>query len=366
MRLEQTRRQRRRQGQRVDRRDHRGDGDGDRELLVELTGDARQERHRHEHRTQHQRDGDDRPGHFLHRLVRSRRRRQAFLDVSFDVLHHHDGVIHHDADRQHQAEQAQRVDRETQHVQRGERTHDRHRHRDQRNDRCAPGLQEQDHHQHHQRDGFQQRGHHRLDRITHEDGGVVHRLVLHVGWEGRLHLVHRGHHRIADLQRVGTRCLEDADADRVLAIQLRTQRVVARAQLDAGHIRQTHHFTIDTTLEHDVLEFLLAAQAALGIDQGQELAVGHRLGAELAGRDLHVLLAHRAHHVAGGQPARCHAVRVQPCTHGVVTATEDLRIAHALDTRQGVLDVKACVVAQVQRVVLALRRRQMHHHQEGR
>ena len=150
VRLEQPRGQRRRQGQRVDRRDHRRDRDGHRELLVELAGHAGQERHRHEHRAQHQRDRDDRAGHFLHRLVRRIQRRQAFLDVALDVLHHHDRVVDHDADRQHQAEQGQRVDREAEQVQRGERADDRHRHRDQRDDRGAPGLQEQDHHQHHQ------------------------------------------------------------------------------------------------------------------------------------------------------------------------------------------------------------------------
>ncbi|MNM47889.1 hypothetical protein D3C81_588640 [compost metagenome] len=365
MRLEQAGRQGRRQGQRVDRRDHRGDGDGDRELLVELTGDARQERHRHEHRTQHQRDGDDRPGHFAHRLMRSGQRGKAFLDVAFNVFHHHDRVIDHDADRQHQAEQAQRVDREAQQVQRAERTDDRHRHRDERDDRGTPGLQEQDHHQHHQRDGFQQGGDHCLDRVAHEDGGVIHRLVLHVGRHGLLHLVHAGHHRIADLQRVGAGGLEDTDTHRVLAVQLRAQGVVAGTQFNPGHVRQPHHFTVYAALEHDVAELLLAAQAALGIDQGQELAVGHRLGAELAGRDLHVLLAHGAHHVAGGQAARGNLVRVQPSAHGVVTTTEDLRVAHALDTCQRVLDVQAGVVAQVQGVVLAVGRGQVHHHQEG-
>jgi hypothetical protein len=41
-------------------------------------------------------------------------------------------------------------------------------------------------------------------------------------------------------------------------------------------------------------------------------AVRDRFRAELAGRDLHVLLAHGAQHVAGGQPARRDLVGVQP------------------------------------------------------
>ena len=39
-------------------------------------------------------------------------RRQAQRDVPLHVLHHHDGVVDDDADREHQAEQRQRVQRE--------------------------------------------------------------------------------------------------------------------------------------------------------------------------------------------------------------------------------------------------------------
>ena len=39
-------------------------------------------------------------------------RREAVLDVALDVLDHDDGVIDHDADGQHEAEERERVDRE--------------------------------------------------------------------------------------------------------------------------------------------------------------------------------------------------------------------------------------------------------------
>ncbi len=103
--LEQGSGQRRRQRQRVDRRDHRGNGDGQRELLVELPGEAGNEGGRDEHRAEHQGGGDDRPGHFLHGLTGRFHWRLAQTDVALNVLHHDDGVIHHDADGQHQAEQ---------------------------------------------------------------------------------------------------------------------------------------------------------------------------------------------------------------------------------------------------------------------
>ena len=67
---------------------------------------------RHEHRAEHQRDGDDRAGDLVHRLVAASRGREALLDVPLHVLDHHDGVVHHDADGQHQAEQREVVERE--------------------------------------------------------------------------------------------------------------------------------------------------------------------------------------------------------------------------------------------------------------
>ena len=41
---------------------------------------------------------------------------KARLDVALDILHHDDGVVDHDADGQHQAEQRQRVDREAEQI----------------------------------------------------------------------------------------------------------------------------------------------------------------------------------------------------------------------------------------------------------
>ena len=49
------------------------------------------------------------PGDLLHRLDRGRARVEAGRDQPLDVLQHHDGVVHDDADGQHQAEQRQVV-----------------------------------------------------------------------------------------------------------------------------------------------------------------------------------------------------------------------------------------------------------------
>ena len=112
MRLEQQRRQRRAERERIERREQRGKGDGQRELPVELPGDAADERHRDEDRRQPEGDGDDRRRDFVHRLIGRVARREALLDPALDVFDDDDGVIDHDADRQHQPEERQVVQRE--------------------------------------------------------------------------------------------------------------------------------------------------------------------------------------------------------------------------------------------------------------
>ena len=75
-----------------------------------------------------ERDPDDRRRDLLHRLDGRLLRAHAVLEVVDDRLDHDDGVVHHDADGEHQAEHRQRVDRESQ-----------EREEDERADRATPG-----------------------------------------------------------------------------------------------------------------------------------------------------------------------------------------------------------------------------------
>ena len=154
---QQQRRQRRAERQRIERRNDRRDRNRERKLPEELPRDAADERARHEHGAEHQADGDHRAGDLLHRLDRGFARRQAVFDVMLDRLDHHDRVVDHDADRQHQSEQRQVIQAEAEHRHRRERADDRHRHGDQRNDRRSPVLQKHQHHDGHQDDRVAQR-----------------------------------------------------------------------------------------------------------------------------------------------------------------------------------------------------------------
>lgn len=76
-------------------------------------------------------------GDLVHRFLRRFLRRQAFFaHQAFDVFHHHDGVIHQQANGQHHREHRQHVDGEAQHAQHREGAQQHHRigDREQRRD----------------------------------------------------------------------------------------------------------------------------------------------------------------------------------------------------------------------------------------
>ena len=180
--LQQRRAQRRRQRQRQQRRKRDRGHHGDGELAVDDADRSREERHRQEHRDQHQRDADDGAGDLRHRLLGRLLRRQAFLGHdALDILHHDDGVVDEDADRQHHAEHGQHVDGVADDHQRGAGAEQRDRHHDGRDDGVADVLQEQEHHDEDQDHGLDQRHQHLVDRGLHHRRDVVGNLVGDIG-----------------------------------------------------------------------------------------------------------------------------------------------------------------------------------------
>ena len=139
---------RRLEGRGVDGADEGGHGDHQRELREHVAGEAGNEGRRQEHRHQDQGDADDRAEQFVHRLDRGVVAGEALFDIFGHALDDDDGVVDHDADRQHDAEQGREVDgiAERRHPREG--ADDRDRDGGRRNQRGAEILQEdQDHDQ---------------------------------------------------------------------------------------------------------------------------------------------------------------------------------------------------------------------------
>ena len=113
-RLEEHGRQGWGQSQSVEGGNDDGDGDGDGKLLIKPAGDAGNEDGGNEDRGQRQGRGHHRPGDLLHGLQGGLFGRHALPDVMLHGLHHHDGVVHHDADGQDQPHQGNGIEGEAQ------------------------------------------------------------------------------------------------------------------------------------------------------------------------------------------------------------------------------------------------------------
>ena len=96
---------------------------------------------------------------------------------------HHDRVVHHDADRQHQREERDQVDREAEQLQEKEGPDQRHRNRQGRDQRGTQIPEEHEDHQRHQHEGLEQGVQHLLDRGVQEVGNVVGEFIVHAGRE---------------------------------------------------------------------------------------------------------------------------------------------------------------------------------------
>ena len=210
--FQERRAQRGREDQRDDHRQRHRRGDGDRELPVDDAGRPAEEGHRQEHRGQHHRDADQRAGDLGHRLARGLLRRQAFLGHhALHVLHDDDGVVDQQADRQHDAEHGQRVDREAgggEHPE-GPEQHDRHR--DRRDEGRSQVLQEEIHDEEDEHDRFEQRNDDFLDGQADERRRVVRIDDVEAWRELRAQALERRPHGVRRVERVGAGGQPDRD-----------------------------------------------------------------------------------------------------------------------------------------------------------
>ena len=123
----------------------------ERKLTEQRAGQAALDTHRGIHRSQRDGHRDDRADQFPGGVDGRPEGRLAAMDVALDVLHHHDRVVHDEADREDDGEERQQVDREAcrQHQEHG--AHERDRDRDNGDeDRAQRSEEEEDHDDHDQ------------------------------------------------------------------------------------------------------------------------------------------------------------------------------------------------------------------------
>ena len=170
-------------------------------------------------------------------LGRRARRASMWCD---GVLDDHDRVVDHDADRQHQAEQREHVDREAERRHRRERADDRHRHGRRRDQHRPPVLEEDQDHDQHQHAGLDERLVDLVDRLRRRTSWCRTgcRSPCPAGNDGFSRSI-AARTSLGDVERVGARELEDGDVRPPGLPLLRDELVVGlAAELDAGDVAQ--------------------------------------------------------------------------------------------------------------------------------
>ena len=209
------------QRQRHKHRESHGRHDGDGELAVDHARGATKESHGHEHGRQRHADTHQRRRDFMHGLARGLLGRLARLvHHTLDVFHHHNGVVHQQANRQHHGKHGQSIDRIPGHRQHTESAQQHHGHGNCGNQRGAEVLQEDEHHDHHQHHGLTQGADHLVNRSAHKRRGVRADEVINLVREIRLELGQLGGHSIRDGHGVGAIGQNNAHARAGHAVEL--------------------------------------------------------------------------------------------------------------------------------------------------
>ncbi len=178
----------------------------------------------------------------------------ALFDIMGGALDHDDGVVDHDADREHDRKQGRDIDGETERGHRGEGADDRDRHGGRRYQHRAPVLQEYQDHDEDEETRLDQCLVDFMDRFRHELGGVERRGIGHI-LRKRLrqgcHLVLDG---MLDLQRVGAGRLKHADAGGRLVVERKYLAVGLRTKLDPADVANAGDVAVTAGLDDDIFE----------------------------------------------------------------------------------------------------------------
>ena len=364
-RLEQRGAQGRREAQGQESREDDGHGHRQRELPIDVAHRTREESHGQKDRHQHHGDADHGTTDLGHGLARGGTGREPFRGhEALHVFNHHDGIVHQDADGQHQAEHGQHVDGEARGQHHAKGAHQCHWHHQGGDQGVTPVLQEQEHHRKHQQHGLDQGVHHLLDRQGHKGGGVVRDLGAHALGEELLQLHQPVFHGLGGLQRIGGGRELQADAHGVLAIQAGVGAIGLRAQLDAGHVTQAHHRAIGLGAQGDVAKLIDAGQLTRHHHGGRH-GLRAQVGPVAQGTGWHQrVLCTDGRVDLGGRHIEGHQLgRVQPDAHGSLGAKQ-LRLTDATHTLQLRHQVARGIVAQGNGVISRVLGRQHHEHQE--
>ncbi len=199
------------------------------------------------------------------------------------------------------------------------------------------------------------RRHHLADRLCHHRRRIEGHLDLQAGRETLRQAGDFGVDVAVHLQGVRGRQLQHTEPDRVTPLIARRRAVALRAQFGAPDIPDAYQRAVGGALHDDVLELRRIGQSSGRANADRErLPFPRRLLPDRARRDLDVLFPQRRHHIVRREAASGKTVGIEPDPHRVTADAEHLHVADAGNALDFVNDEAIEVVADEERIVLAL------------
>src|SRR6201998_2123513 len=195
-----------------------------------------------------------------------------------------DGVVNHESNGEHKAEERKGVNRKTKRGKDDERADEGDWNRQQRDQCGAPALEKDEDNDHDKPERFKKRVH----DLANADGdslrGVERDAVRDAWRKGRGKLLDASSNSGSSLYRIGARQLIDGhDAGGRLVVAA-GESIGLIAQFDSRDVFQVKNRAIGIGPEDDVAKLLRLDQSALGTNRvGELLSLRNRLSANLAG-----------------------------------------------------------------------------------
>ena len=190
--------------------------------------------------------------------------RHPIAQMALDIFHHHDGVIDHQTDREHDREEGEEIEREPEDLHEKDPADERDRDRDYRHERGTQRAEKEKDHDHDDEEGFGQGLDDFVDCVVDVLGRVVGDLACHAGGQFVLDVLHLGPDPLHDVDRVRVRQHPDAHEDRLLLRETHFRVVIFRAQDDIRDVPQANELPV--CLAHDELAKLIRA-VQVGVDR---------------------------------------------------------------------------------------------------
>jgi hypothetical protein len=218
--------------------------------------------------------------------------RFAFTHVALDVLDDDDGVVDHEAHRQHDGEHRQEIETEAEGIHHDRRADERHRHRDERHEGRADRAHEDEYGETDDEDRLDERLRDFLERVAHEHRAVPDETHLDVLRQRGSELVHGLAQPISDVELVRADHGPDAEIDAFVLVVARDEVRLLGAQLDARDVSQPHDRAV--ALGHDQIGELIDGPQ-IRVSEQVDL---HLVALRLADRGEIVVALERGMHVA--------------------------------------------------------------------